>query len=635
MTSHRRRRASLSRMPEPGRRCAKCGESFGAEVLYCPRDGSPLTSRKTELSEDPYVGLIIAGELRLDQLIGIGAMGRVYRAHEVGIERDVAVKILHRELLRNPMLVARFQREARAAARLAHPNVIGVHRLGELPDHGPNVGGETYLVLEYLDGISLRSALAAAGGALPLPRALHVILQVCDAVGDAHGRGIVHRDLKPDNVMLVRRGDDPDFVKVLDFGVARLSEGDRELATQAGAVLGTARYISPEGARGEPVGAPGDVYSITTMLFESLSGATPFEGESPVAILVKQTSEPAPDVRSLARASYLPEPIARVIAQNLSKDPGERCRDGRELGRTLVAAAHASGLKPEDLLPRSTLLGTRPALHLTSIERTKAMKLGAELEAKLHTPSPGPSGTAVIEADDAPIARASATPVVKSVDATLTEAEQDTLKLEPPRPEPRTSWLQRGGLIAACFAAGAVVALLAASSLGAFDAPAAGADNYVERAERALASGAIVGPPTDNVLDITDTALQRWPSQPRLLAVRNSAARTLVERARVAAESSPSEALELLRFASRLDPGNKDAQKLARELRSALEQVPPAAPSASAPLPSVARKNPKPSAAPVHSSAPAPSAVPTPVEATPESAPSARPAAESPGGRWL
>ena len=302
MTSHRRQRASLSRMPEPGRRCAKCGESFGAEVLYCPRDGSPLTSRKTELSEDPYVGLIIAGELRLDQLIGIGAMGRVYRAHEVGIERDVAVKILHRELLRNPMLVARFQREARAAARLAHPNVIGVHRLGELPDHGPNVGGETYLVLEYLDGISLRSALAAAGGALPLPRALHVILQVCDAVGDAHGRGIVHRDLKPDNVMLVRRGDDPDFVKVLDFGVARLSEGDRELATQAGAVLGTARYISPEGARGEPVGAPGDVYSITTMLFESLSGATPFEGESPVAILVKQTSEPAPDVRSLARA---------------------------------------------------------------------------------------------------------------------------------------------------------------------------------------------------------------------------------------------------------------------------------------------------------------------------------------------
>ena len=128
-------------MPEPGRRCAKCGESFGAEVLYCPRDGSPLTSRKTELSEDPYLGLVIAGELRLDQLIGIGAMGRVYRAHEVGIERDVAVKILHRELLRNPMLVARFQREARAAARLAHPHVIGVHRLGELPDHGPNVGG--------------------------------------------------------------------------------------------------------------------------------------------------------------------------------------------------------------------------------------------------------------------------------------------------------------------------------------------------------------------------------------------------------------------------------------------------------------------------------------------------------------
>src|SRR6185503_14010720 len=141
-------------------------------------------------------------------------------------------------------------------------------------------------------------------------------LQICDAVGEAHKQGIVHRDIKPENVMLVRRGDDPDYVNVLDFGIARLNWGDGSMAsTQAGLIFGTAKYISPEGAEGQPVGPTADVYAIATILYQCLAGRTPFEGDSPVALLVQHTHAPPPDLRSIARASYVPAPIAAVIMQ--------------------------------------------------------------------------------------------------------------------------------------------------------------------------------------------------------------------------------------------------------------------------------------------------------------------------------
>src|SRR5262249_21246911 len=157
----------------------------------------------------------------------------------------------------------RFRREAVVAARIRHPHVIEVIGAGEVRE-GPDAPAEPYLVVEYLEGVSLRGALSSNGGVLPLPRALHVLLQICDAVGEAHALGVVHRDLKPENVMLVARGDDPDFVKLLDFGLSRLGGSDAGFETRAGSVLGTARYLSPEGARGDPVGPPGDVYSIAT-----------------------------------------------------------------------------------------------------------------------------------------------------------------------------------------------------------------------------------------------------------------------------------------------------------------------------------------------------------------------------------
>src|SRR5258706_4471543 len=209
-------------MGEPRRRCSSCGESYAEGVIFCPRDGSALSLRALDSGPDPYLGQTVAGAFRIEALIGTGAGGRVYRAHQLGVERNVALKIMHRDLAANQTLYARFRREARLAGSLSHPNLVAVFSLGELESDGVRV---PFLALEYLDGLSLRSALSAQG-TLSQARALHIMLQIADAVGVAHERGIVHRDLKPENIMLVQRGDDPDFVKVLDFGVARVDHGD-------------------------------------------------------------------------------------------------------------------------------------------------------------------------------------------------------------------------------------------------------------------------------------------------------------------------------------------------------------------------------------------------------------------------
>jgi eukaryotic-like serine/threonine-protein kinase len=378
----------------PAKSCASCGERYDADVLFCPRDGTPLASSRrspafSSAERDPYLGLELAGQIQVRHLIGIGSMGRVYRAFQAGIERDVAVKVLHRELSGNAELVSRFHREAKVASRLVHPNVVQVLMTGTVPSGSdPRIGGEMYLVMEHLDGMSLLSALAAAGTggeseAIPLPRALHIALQICDAVGEAHAQGIVHRDLKPENVMLVRRSEDQDYVKVLDFGIARLDWADKSMATQAGLIFGTAKYISPEGAEGHPVGPPADVYSIATILYQCLAGRAPFEGDSPVALLVQHTHAPPAELRSIARASYVPAPIAQVVMQNLSKKPSERAQDARALGRDLALAVRASGLDPDDLAAQTGLLRTSAVVKLASKSRTKSLELSPDLAAKI------------------------------------------------------------------------------------------------------------------------------------------------------------------------------------------------------------------------------------------------------------
>lgn len=329
----------------PGRRCVSCGERYDAAVLFCPKDGTPTgpeheaVARDPQL-RDPYLGRVIAGQFRVERLLGLGAMARVYLAQQLGLERPVALKILHRELLRDESAAARLRREATIGARLRHPNVAEVLMLGNVDPSHDQPGGEPFIVLEYLDGMSLASALLASEGALGVVRAVHVALQMCDALGEAHSLGIVHRDLKPDNVMLVRRGADSDFVKVLDFGMAR-AESDADFATRDGAVLGTARYIAPEGAQGARVGPEADVYAIATLLFQCITGRTPFDGASAVTILIQQVSATPPDLRSVGAGRNAPLPLAELVARNLAKDPLDRSPNARAFGAELSSCMFA------------------------------------------------------------------------------------------------------------------------------------------------------------------------------------------------------------------------------------------------------------------------------------------------------
>jgi serine/threonine-protein kinase len=379
-------------MGQPGNICTICGANYRADVLFCPQDGAPLGTAAPKLN-DPLVGASLPGPIRIEKLIGVGAAGRVYRGFQSGVDRSVAIKVLHAELSTDRTVVARFHREARVASMLAHPHVVEVFVTGEIPQGGPGAGA-LYIVMEYVDGISLRSALAAQGGALQLPRTLRIVLQLCDAVGDAHERGIVHRDIKPENVMLVRRGSDPDFVKVLDFGMARMPVGSGPVLTQAGLIFGTARYISPEGAAGGAVGPPGDVYAITTILYQALAGHTPFEGESAVQVLARQINDSPAPLRSHARAAYVPEPIAEAIDANLAKQPERRSPHARALARQLLDASRRAGLSPEALVTRSSLLGepTHESAFV-SAEPTRQLEFGADLaRAAIATAKAAPSG---------------------------------------------------------------------------------------------------------------------------------------------------------------------------------------------------------------------------------------------------
>ena len=266
-----------------------------------------------DASPDPLLGRTVAdGRYQVQALLGVGGMGTVYRALQHPLERQVALKLIHRELAKNETIVARFEREMRMTASIEHPHTVRVYDFGR-------IDGQPFLAMEYLAGRSLRAVLDT-GGALPIERLAAIGLQIAKALRAAHQAGIVHRDLKPDNVLLVDGYGERDFVKVLDFGIARPLEQEPGFQTVAGAIVGTPAYMSPEQVTGAAIDARSDLYALGVMLFEMATGAPPFAG-STTALLVAQAQQAPP---SLDGFDAIPAGVRMLIAQLLQKDPAAR-----------------------------------------------------------------------------------------------------------------------------------------------------------------------------------------------------------------------------------------------------------------------------------------------------------------------
>ncbi len=303
------------------------------------------------LDADPLIGTVFGDRYRLLDRLGGGAMGNVYRAEHVTMGRLFAVKVMLGEVAASDHMVARFSREARALSRLSHRNIVQVADFGRTP------AGLLYLVEEYVAGRPLTDELDR--GALSLAAALDIVVQVARALSHAHARGVIHRDLKTENIMLVPQDDEPDLVKLVDFGIARMVEtDDTTRLTLDGIVIGTPGYMSPEQSLGETVDYPTDLYSLGVILYELLAGQLPFRGESPMDLLDQHIRATPPPI-----GRDVPDPIRDATFRLLAKSPADRFPTARHLVRELDRVVDAYGVARLD---RRVSLWTPPDANAVS-----------------------------------------------------------------------------------------------------------------------------------------------------------------------------------------------------------------------------------------------------------------------------
>lgn len=281
------------------------------------------------------VQTLAAGRYRVERTLGQGGMAAVYLAHDSELDRSVAIKVLAEHLSSDEAFRQRFVREARMAAGLSHPNIVHVYDQGD-------ENGRPFIVMECVDGHTLGEELKRTG-ALPPARVVDLALQVCGGLEHAHASGLVHRDIKPGNLLLSENG----TVKIADFGIARAAQATK--LTQIGSILGTAAYLAPEQAAGEPVTAAADIYSLGCVLFELLTARTPYVFESLPELVVKQREEPITPIREL-RPDVPPE-LEAAVMHCLARRPEYRPASAAELARELAAG---SPEPPTEPLPRST-----------------------------------------------------------------------------------------------------------------------------------------------------------------------------------------------------------------------------------------------------------------------------------------
>lgn len=331
---------------ESGQRvCPECG--VHTEALNCPVDGEmTLVVAKKEPTAADRVGQLIGGRYKIQAVIGQGGFGAVYRALHTATGDQVAIKVLRTDVQGAQDVVARFRQEAKQTSKLKHPNTVRVFDFGQMDD------GNLFLAMEFLEGRTLSELLRKESPLQP-ERLIHIAVQVLKALSEAHAKGLVHRDLKPDNIFLQTVHGEPDFVKVLDFGIAKSVSGDTAAdMTSTGAIIGTPRYMSPEQAKGQGVDLRTDLYSLAIILHEGLAGTTPFLAESPLSMLLRRVQEEPPRVHEeLAVAT--PAGVCDAVLKALGREAAERFANADEM-----AAALQAGLKTETIAPRALV---RPA----------------------------------------------------------------------------------------------------------------------------------------------------------------------------------------------------------------------------------------------------------------------------------
>ncbi len=324
--------------------CICCHDQFPSTLATCPNDGTTLT----EINRDDFVGTVFADKYEMLDIIGGGGMGMVYRAKHQLMNRIVAIKILHKENVTSNDALKRFQIEAQAASALSMPNIISVYDFGVAPS------GQPYMVMDYLDGQSISDVLGT-DGRFHLERALHIFIQICDALAHAHAKSIIHRDIKPSNIVLINLEGQQDFVKIVDFGIAKLLNADPDSGnlTRTGEVFGSPAYMSPEQWKGHKLDARADIYSLGAVMYRCLSGTTMFEADDVLQLMYKQVTEMPASFASLG--VHLPTEIEQIVFKAIEKDPANRYQSMREL--TAVLSQFKQTLSTTDTVEPVSITG--------------------------------------------------------------------------------------------------------------------------------------------------------------------------------------------------------------------------------------------------------------------------------------